>query len=241
MNPAPPVEGTRMRVWLAVAAATAGLIVRKPWSLTTPQLWAEDGSVHLVLVDRWGLQALLVPDRGYLNLIPRLIAWLAQVSMDVAHWPAIYNGGAMLVTIMLFARLGSARLQLPGKPWLVLAFVLVPCSGEVFLNIANVHWLTGFFFVLQMLITRPQTHTQRIGDITLLVLAGLTDPSSIIFLPLLAWRWWRENTRTIWLSFLAAARVPQSKPGFCGRPDRTSNRSPRRFISLNFCNAPAVA
>lgn len=115
-----------MSPWVAVLAATAILIARKPWALTTPQLWAEDGSVHLNLVDQWGLRALIIPDRGYLNLIPRIIAWVAKITADVAHWPAMYNGAALLVTVLVFARLASDRLALPGKAWLVLAFVLVP-------------------------------------------------------------------------------------------------------------------
>jgi hypothetical protein len=82
---------------------------------------------------------------------------------------------------------------LPGKPWLILSFVLVQHSGEIFLNITNLHWLTGFFLVLQALIARPTTPGQRAGDYAIIVLAGLTDPSAIIFLPLFAWRWWRER------------------------------------------------
>src|SRR5262245_46332452 len=60
--PAPAPSGTRSprrlsfpqrvwqeptRTWLAVAAAAGLLVLRKPWALTTPQLWAEDGPVHL--------------------------------------------------------------------------------------------------------------------------------------------------------------------------------------------------
>lgn len=187
------IESPRTQSWAAVIVSIAVLVARKPWALTNPQLWAEDGTVHLNLVDQWGVRALFIPDRGYLNLIPRLIAWLAKIATDVAWWPAIYNYAALGMTALVFARLASRRLELPGKPWLILSFVLVPGGGEVFLNIANVHWLTGFFFVLQALITRPKTTAQRVGDLTAVVLAGLTDPSAIIFLPLLAWRWWRDR------------------------------------------------
>ncbi len=75
----------------------------------------------------------------------------------------------------------------------MLSFVLVAHSGEIFTNITNLHWFTGFFLVLQALIDRPQTIAQRVGDLVLVFLVGLTDPSSIIFLPLFAWRWWRDR------------------------------------------------
>ena len=187
------ITSPRIRIWTAVFASGALLLARKPWALTNPQLWAEDGSVHLNLVDQWGARAFFIPDRGYLNVVPRLIAWVAKTSADVAWWPGIYNTGALVATLGIFARLASSRIQLPGKPWLILAFVLVPCSGEVFLNITNLHWLLGFFFVLQAMISRPSSSAARLGDLVLVILAGLTDPSAIIFLPLMAWRWWRDR------------------------------------------------
>ena len=95
------------------------------------------------------------PYRGYLHLLPRVIAWIASHTADVVHWPAIYNGAALFVATALFARMASPRLHLPGKPWLVLAFVLAANTGEVFLNITNLHWLTAFFLLQQVLIARP--------------------------------------------------------------------------------------
>jgi hypothetical protein len=183
----------RTRVWLAVVAAVVILILRKPWALLTPQLWAEDGTIHLNDVEQFGLGACLVPYRGYLHVVPRLIAWIARATADPAHWPLIYNTGALLFTALLFARMASPRLAAPGKPWLVLSFVLVAHSGEIFLNITNLHWFLDFFLVQQTLLTRPRTALQRTGDLLLVGAAGLSDPSALIFLPLFVWRWWRER------------------------------------------------
>lgn len=194
--------------WWAVAAAYLLLIAHKPWALTAPQLWAEDGSVHLADNDRFGAGAFLLPYRGYLHLLPRLIAWLASRTTDVAHWPAFYNGAALLVAVALFVRFASPRLDLPGKPWLILAFVLAANTGEVFLNITNLHWLTAFFLLQQTLIARPTTPAQRIGDLAILGVIGLTGPFVLVFLPLFAWRWWRErhaDTLAVLLVALACA------------------------------------
>ena len=180
-------------VWGAVAAAYVLLVAHKSWALTTPQLYAEDGSVHLVHNDLLGARALLEPYRGYLHLLPRLIAWLASHTTDVAHWPAFYNTAAALVAVALFARFATPRLDLPGKPWLVLSFVLAEHTNEVFFNITNLQWLTAFFLVQQVLIARPTTALQRAGDLAILVVAGLTGPFVLVFLPLFAWRWWRER------------------------------------------------
>ncbi len=121
MNVAAPSPTARPRTtpetWWAVIAAYLLLIAHKPWALTTPQLWAEDGPVHLLDNEMLGWRALLTPHRGYLHTLPRMIAWLASHTVDIVHWPGFYNGAALLVTLGLFVRLASPRLVLPGKPW----------------------------------------------------------------------------------------------------------------------------
>ena len=185
-------------------AAAVLLFLRKPWALTHPQLWAEDGPIYLGAIDAWGAGGILVPHRGYLQLLPRLIAWVANLVADVAYAPAIYNGAAFLVAVGLFARIASARVQLPAKPWLILAFVLAAHTGDVWGNIANLHWLTSFFLIVQTFLARPNTPTQRIGDLLILAVMGLTGPFVVVFLPLLAWRWWRDRNADTLAALLTA-------------------------------------
>lgn len=182
-----------LRAWWFVIAGVALLVLRKPWALHTPQLHAEDGSVFLQQDDQLGAGAIFLPYQGYLHLLPRLIAWLASHTADPAWWPAIYNGTAFLITAAMLARFASPRLDLPGKPWLVLAFALVPHTGEVFFTITNLQWLTAFVLLQQVLMARPVTWAQRIADLAILALVGLTGPFAILFLPLFAWRAWRER------------------------------------------------
>ena len=66
----------------------------------------------------------------------------------------------------MLARLFSPRLDLPGKPWLALAFFLGPNTGEVLFNITNLQWLTAFVLLQQVLIARPVNHAQRFGDLS---------------------------------------------------------------------------
>jgi len=198
------------RTWWAVAAAAVLLVVRKPWALATPQLWAEDGSIHLADNDAWGAHAFFLPYRGYLHLLPRLIAWTASRLADVAHWPAFYNAASYLVAVGLLARLASRRFDVPGKPWLVLSFVLAAHTGEVWFNITNLHWVTSFFLLEQVLIARPVSAAQRLGDLAILAVVGLTGPFVVVFLPLFVWRWWRErhaDNVTVLLTAAACAAV----------------------------------
>lgn len=186
-------EGLHHRPWAAVVAAAVMLVARKPWALLTPQLWAEDGSVFLTQNDAWGARAILAPFQGYLHLLPRLTAWAASQLVDVASWPMFYNLTALLVTVGLFARLASPRVNLPGKPWLILAFTLIAQTGEVLLNLTNLQWLTAFFLILQLFTTRPVTLIERSTDLVVLVVVGLTGPFSLLLLPLFVWQWWRDQ------------------------------------------------
>ncbi len=201
-----PAEPRSARTaWAAAAAAAVLVVLTKPWAVTQPQLWAEDGSVHLLDNETYGVGALLHPYRGYLHTWPRLIAWLAGRTTDVAHWPLFYSLAALLVAAGIFARLASPRLELPAKPWLILAFVLAANAGETFLNLTNLHWLTSFFLLQQVLIAPPRHRWEGAADGVLLVLAGLTGPFVVVFLPLFVWRWWRERSRYALTVLLVAA------------------------------------
>jgi hypothetical protein len=188
-----PASPPAWQIWLAVGAATTLLIARKPWALTMPQLWAEDGSVFLAQNDQLGARALFTPFQGYLHLLPRLIAWTTSRVVDVGAWPLFYNGAALIITFLLFVRIASPRLKLPGKPWLVLVFALAPHTGEVLLNITNLQWLAAFFLIAQLFMSRPTSTAQRAADLLLAALVGLTGPFALLLLPLFVWRWWHDR------------------------------------------------
>lgn len=182
-----------------VAAAAVLFALRKPWALHTPQLWAEDGSIFLVQAEQLGVRAWFEPYNGYLHLLPRLVAWFANVTADVAWWPAIYNGCSFAVTLALFARIASARVQLPAKPALMLAFPLVVGTGEVLINLTNLQWITAFFLVIHLFLEPPKSVAERISDLLIIGFVGLNGPFAAVLAPLFAWRAWREKTRDHWL------------------------------------------
>ncbi|MBS0663707.1 MAG: hypothetical protein JSR48_10625 [Verrucomicrobia bacterium] len=222
MQPGPQSAAARRWEWVAAAVATLLVAAMKPWALLHPQLWAEDGSVHLLDNEAHGLGALLLPYRGYLHTLPRILAWLAGVTTDVEHWPLFYNTAALAVAAGLFLRMTSPRLNLPGKPWLILAFVVVANAGETFLNLTNLHWLTAFFLVQQALIAPARTPGQWLRDLGLLVVVGLTGPFIIVFLPLYLLRWARDRDRysgmiavvAVVLALVQALLVAQTGPRF---------------------------
>lgn len=178
----------------ALLAFAVLLFLRKPYALLVPQPYAEDGSIFLAQNDLVGLRALLEPYMGYLHTLPRLLAWLAARLLDPAWWPAFYNVASFAIWVAVVVRTFSPRLPLPPalRPWLALAFFLGPQTGEVLFNITNLQWLVAFLVIKQAFLAAPTTTTQRVTDLTLLLLVGLTGPFIIALGPLLAWRWWRD-------------------------------------------------
>ena len=172
------------------------LFLRKPYALLVPQLYAEDGTIFLAQNDLLGLRAFLEPYMGYLHTLPRLIAWTASRLLDPAWWPAFYNVTAFALWLAVIARTFSPRLPLPPalRPWLAFAFFLGPQTGEVLFSITNLQWVVAFLLIEQAFIAAPTTTAQRITDLALVALVGLTGPFIIALGPLLAWRWWRDTS-----------------------------------------------
>lgn len=186
-----------LNAWVIGAIALL-LFLHKPHSLHTSQLYAEDGSIFLVFVDQMGVRALLEPYMGYLHLIPMVTAWTAARLLDVAWWPEFYNGVAFAIWVAVIARTFSPRLPLPGKPWMALACFLGPQTGEILFNITNAQWITALVLIQHVLFLPPTSTRQRVLDLILLGVVGLTGPFSIAFAPLFAWHWWRtRNTDTL--------------------------------------------
>jgi hypothetical protein len=91
----------------------------------------------------------------------------------------------------VIVRLFTDRFDLPHKPWLALAFLIVPHTGEVFFNVTNLQWIMAFVLLQQAIIAPPRTARERTGDLAILALVSLTGPFAIAFAPLFVWRWWR--------------------------------------------------
>ena len=194
----------RTPTWFVVLTSLA-FAFHKPWALHTPQLYAEDGSIFLTQQEQFDSRAFFEPYMGYLHTLPRLIAWLAAHLADPAYWPAIYNGASFALAVALFFRLASPRLALPGKPALLLCFAFVAHTGEVTINVTNLQWIAAFLLILQPLLSAPPTRLALLTDLVLTALVGLTGPFSLIFLPVFAWRWFRERCTFTLLPLLVLA------------------------------------
>lgn len=182
------------RRWAVTLAALLVLAVRRWDVIVNPQLWAEDGGLFLVDADTLGWKALSQPYAGYLHLLPRLIALLGS-GLPMLWIPSFYTLCCLGVTGAVVWYVQSPRVPLPATIVLAFAIVAVPHTGEVYLAICNLQWITAIALLVLCLIRPPATRAARVGDALVLAGFGLTGPFIVLILPLLALRLARERTR----------------------------------------------
>jgi hypothetical protein len=178
----------RLGITLAVMAI---LVLRKSDTFTNPQLWAEDGGLFLAESDRYGAAVLFKPYQGYQHFLPRVIA-AAGRPLALQNIPVFYASVALAVTGLTAWAIQSPRVRLPGAWAAALALATIPHNGEVHLTICNLQWITAVPLFALAFTDDATTHVQRIGDLLLLIFAGLSGPFVVLALPLLAWRAWRR-------------------------------------------------
>lgn len=176
---------------LSVGAALLLLFLRRPDALLHPQFWAED-AMFLVDAMTYGFAPRL-PYSGYLHLLPRASASVAVLA-PALQWPLILNLIAFVFTAAVFLRWTSRRIDVPGRLWLPPALALVPHTGEVFINVTNLQWITAFALLAVLVSRPPQSAREFTSDALWVVVAGLSGPFCLILLPVLAMNLWTHRS-----------------------------------------------
>ncbi len=181
-GPARKRLSTGARAGLVIVAGLVLLFFRRPDAFTRPEFWAED-FMFMLAAERSGLASLFAPQAGYLHLIPRLIAWPASY-LDPSIQPGFYLLGWLVVTFAVVFACFSPRLDLPLKPLLAAAVLIVPHTGEVFFTPTNAQWVAALGILLTILKSDPRRPREWATDLAFVVVAGLSGPFSIFCLPL---------------------------------------------------------
>ena len=82
---------SRTESLLVVVVAAIILFIRKTDSILNPQFWAEDRTVFFLDQYHDGVSSVFQPHAGYLHLVPRIIALLADLVFTVPAAPYVYN------------------------------------------------------------------------------------------------------------------------------------------------------
>src|SRR5947209_646287 len=145
----PHVQCVRMRLsWrmqLIVFVVVAAVVIsRRPDALLNPQFYAEDGAVWYAQAYNFGwLHSLTLPQAGYLQTLPRLVAGLSLL-VPFGSAPLLMNWAAigfqvLPVTVLLSSRCsGWAPLWVRGLQ--ALLYLAMPTSREIDAVLSNAQW-----------------------------------------------------------------------------------------------------
>ena len=197
VDASPPRTTLQHRV-LKIAAVCAVLVLilllRRPEMMLHPELWAEDGRIFFVQADTEGARALVTPYSGYHHFLLRVIA-AAAAGLNARWVPVAYIAANLATVVLIAIGLFSHRLDLPHPAACALAIGLLPHTGEVIGNLTNLQWLSALGLVWLLIAQEPSNTRQRITDMFLAVITGLTGTFSILLTPLFVWRAWQRKTR----------------------------------------------
>jgi hypothetical protein len=186
--------------------------LRRPESLLHASFWAEDGSLFFrdqLTIGFW--RAVVQPYNGYLNTVNRLVA--ALLSPLPFRWtPTAYSFCAILIQSA-----SCGAFFLPNFRWIIaadslraacclIAAAAIPASIELIGTVSNVHWSLSVLSLLLLVIGGRAT-TKRTVEIlcgVVQVLIALSAPTTLLFVPFLAWQ---VKSKPAWLKLRPAVHL----------------------------------
>jgi hypothetical protein len=169
-----------------VLAALGILFWRTPTTFTNPQFWGEDILFfHGARTVGWASIATLIA--GYLTSVQYLVAVLASYARAVVA-PVIYNAAAVFLTLLVVWLVTSPRLDLPSKPLLALAVVVVPMGGEELGSLCNIQWVLPIGALAMLFMRASNSKAVLAGEAIYIGLMATSGPFSIFLAPMFAWQ-----------------------------------------------------
>jgi hypothetical protein len=183
--------------WVAVAVALQ--LGRQEGVPAVHTLWAEDGSAYLADALNGAPLSLFHVYAGYIQPIPRAVAGLASL-FPPEHASAVFAVVATLVVALVsLYTFGAVRPFIPtfgGRAAIAVLVALLPAAGwESLANGVNLQWHLLFPCFLSLLPGRPGAARRTVVEAGFALGAPLATPVAAVFLPVAAWRAWRDRSR----------------------------------------------
>ena len=214
---------------LALFLLSFGLLFAKsPDALLRPQLWAEDGAIFYAQQLGRSWPQLFVPYAGYMNFIPRLVAWLLA-GVSPAHIPLSYNFSAIILSAACITCAVKTMSPLFGPGVALSAFFLTPDIGDIFGSITNIQWFAQFGLIFAVFVSsreqRPSV-PRRVAVVLFIFAAALSGPFSVFDAAVIALLW----------SAAAVGRRMNLGPRFVDPlRELVSNLDPAKIVVLFLC------
>jgi hypothetical protein len=180
---------------LAIGFFTAALVYRRADAFTNPQFWAEDGMVFFVEQDHHPEFIPFQNYNGYIHFIPRTVSYVEKITGTPLEWaPVFYNYSTYIICVfylgMLWFFLPYTQLT---RFFMVVCLGVLPLANEVYMNLTNVQWFSCLGLMLLFFNLKVKPGLSWAMLLLGIVMAGLTGPFSVMFLPLLAWKCWKHR------------------------------------------------
>lgn len=168
------------------------LALRRPEGLLSPRFFAEDGAILFKgAFENPFWQSLVLSYAGYPELVPRLVAGLAEL-FPLSLAPALYAGVSLVIASVALSwiALPQFRHWIPSdgaRCYLALLLWLAP-NQEALMKLSYVHWYLCFWVALCAVMSPLRT---RVGSAALAVgcIASFwSNPASYALLPLFGLR-----------------------------------------------------
>jgi hypothetical protein len=207
------IKGVRLHLMFF---AIGFLIVcsRRPDAIVIPQFYAEDGIVFYSDAYSLGVHSLLSPHGGYFQIVPRLVALLAQL-FPLLSAPLIFNLAAIAIQISPASVFLSSRFSNIKFMTRVLGsfiYLALPNSFEIHATLTNAQSHLVLLACLLLLAPPGRARAWKVFDSITLVLTALSSPMGILLLPLAVSMWWKKQAASAarWFAVLLPASIIQT-------------------------------
>lgn len=202
---------SRRLFWTFLTAGILALHASRAWSfLADPQFYGEEGKIFFLENFELGAAAISKTYAGYLHLFPRLVAF-AGGGLSLGTLPFYFHLAALVAHALLLYSVMRFSQERPRVVQALLAVLTIalPHGGEVFMNLPNTISFLAPIPVFLLLAPRARGWVRGIDAAAVLV-AALSGPYSLIWLPLMAaFLAWRRRGDWLLLTALAAGAVIQ--------------------------------
>jgi hypothetical protein len=197
------------------AVSLAAIFSRQPDLLLRAQFFAEDGWVwYQQAYNLHWLHSLAIPQAGYLQTLPRLVAGLTLL-FPMQYAPLIMNLAGAVIQALPVTALLSRRCEtwgpLPVRMLMAALYLAIPNAPEVHVVLTNAMWHLALLQGLLALSIPPLTWRGRVCDVFLFAIGSVSGPFCLLLLPVVAIYGWLQRQRWTWvvLTMLGIGAVVQ--------------------------------
>jgi hypothetical protein len=188
-----------------VFAALAILFWRTPSTFTTPQFWGEDVFFYYdARVMGWA--SITKQLAGYMSAAQYLIGVLASYFSPVMA-PVLFNYAAVLLTLLVVWIVTSPRLDMPLKPLLAIAVVIVRMGREELGSTCNIQWILPIGAFAMLFMRASESRLVLAGEAIYIGLMANSGPFSIFLAPMFAWQTLVAKNRSDRIRFLLLTTI----------------------------------